>query len=311
MRRTTTAGHVLAAGLTGLMLAMLLNAQALERTASGLPLGLERSVALAVIRPVASFSSALYLDRPRRALDSLLGRGEVPEPSSTPAPASHGVDTTVREPSNREPLDAWIVGDSLVELVGPHLSNRFEESELVSAEVDFRFISGLSRPDYFDWPAHLRTRMQAGTPELVVAMFGGNDGQNVALDGTTYVAWTKPWFDLYHRRVGEVMDALRADHLRAYWIGLPVMKSETFSRHARRMNEVYRAEAARRPWMRYIDTWDVFTDASGRYADYLPNARGELRLMRYADGVHFTPSGAVRLVGHAYEVIERDWPLPA
>lgn len=315
-RRPTAAGHVLASGVLGLVLALLLNAPALLETAEGLPLGFERTVATSVMRPVKAMSSVLFLDRPRALIEGLLGRGDAPtatEASSTvpdrSPPAADELDLSVRTPTAGDPADVWIIGDSLVELLGPHLSDVLATTGVVSSEVDFRFITGLSRPDYFDWPTYIRKRFARGGPDAVVVMFGGNDGQNVEHDGVVYEKWTPPWLDLYRERVAEAMDALRADRLRVYWVGLPIMRSETFSAHAREMNEVYRSEAADRPWVVFVPSWDLFTDASGRYADYLPDAEGDLELMRYGDGVHFTPQGARRLARHVFGFLATDFGI--
>ena len=45
--------------------------------------------------------------------------------------------------------------------------------------------SGLTRPDYYDWPAALAADLEATDPEVVVAVFGVNDAQGIVLpDGT-------------------------------------------------------------------------------------------------------------------------------
>lgn len=309
--RRQAAGHALIAGIVGLLLASLLNAHSLAEVAQRQEEGVLRSVAVALTGAVERVSSTLWLDRPRTAIDTLTGRsGEVAEvraPVDPPAavPTDDFVPALDLPPTASDPAEAWIIGDSLVELFGPKLADEMVDSEVVDPEVDFRFISGLSRPDVFDWPSHIRQRMRTDPPEMVVAMFGGNDGQPVKVDDVVYVEYTPEWWELYRDRVAEVMDILRGDRL-AYWIGLPIMKDPDFRAHAAQFNEVYREEAAERGWMRYVSSWEVFADDAGNYADYLPNHNGDLRLMRYQDGAHFTPSGALRLALRVFDVIARD-----
>lgn len=307
-RRLRPAGHALIASMVGLLLASLLNAHALASTAERQEQGVVRTVATSVTNVLARVSRTLYLDRPRLAIDRLLGRSrsvrDAPPRRTSASP--DGDRATLNTPTRDDPADAWIIGDSFMELLGPKLADELNETELVEAEVDFRFITGLTRPDIFDWPRHIARRVRTDPPDIAVVMFGGNDGQPVTVDGVTYVEYTSAWWDLYRRRVGEVMDVLRGDRI-AYWVGLPVMKDAEFREHARQMNDVYRDEVRARPWMRYVSSWEVFTDADGRYADYLPNLNGDMRLMRYADGAHFTPSGALELALHVESVIARDW----
>lgn len=323
-RRRSPAGHVLLIAVIALGLGSLLNARALERTATNLPYGTTRSVAVAIAGPLRSVSSFLLLDRPRQALDALLGREEAglqppvvagPDPT-TPAPTTttSTTSTTTQEPGVRlrtptpdNPLNVWIIGDSLMELLGPSIVNESEASGVVDAVVDFRFVSGLTRRDFFDWPAYAAEQLPLVQPDVVIAMYGGNDGQDANVDGVIVERWTPEWLDFYGTRVAEAMDTFTSEGSQLYWIALPIMASEVFSEHVELMNEVYRQEAAKRPNVSIIESWDLFTDESGNYSAYLTNAAGNLELMRYGDGVHFTWAGARRLAAAVFEQMQADW----
>jgi hypothetical protein len=323
-RRRSPAGHVLLAVIIALGLGSLLNARALERTANNLPYGPTRSVAVAVTGPLRAVSSFLQLDRPRLALDSLLGRGgtdpepEVvvvtPEPDPVEPDASPTTTTTapiesvrLRNPTVDNPLDLWIIGDSLMELLGPSIVNESEGSGVVLAAVDFRFVSGLTRRDYFDWPVYAIEQLPVVRPDVIIAMFGGNDGQDANVDGAIVERWTPEWVEFYRGRVAEAMDAFTSQGSKLYWIALPIMANDVFSEHVQLMNDVYRGEASTRPGVSIVESWDLFTDESGNYSAYLTNDSGNLELMRYGDGVHFTWAGARRLAAAIFDQIENDW----
>jgi hypothetical protein len=321
-RRRSPAGHALVAVIIALALGSLLNARALERTANNLPYGTTRSVAIAIAGPLRSISSFLLLDRPRLALDDLLGRtesdaeapvvAEVPDPAeptgtsttSTTAPAA---GFQLRAPTAADPLNVWIIGDSLMELLGPSIVNESDASGVVEAAVDFRFVSGLTRRDYFDWPVYAAEQLPQIQPDVVIAMYGGNDGQNASVDGVIVERWTPEWIEFYRGRVAEAMDTFTSEGSRLYWIALPIMANDLFSEHVQLMNDVYREEAATRPNVFVIESWDLFTDEAGEYSAYLTNASGNLELMRYGDGVHFTWAGARRLAAAVLEQMQRDW----
>src|SRR5438105_1460031 len=73
-RRLGPAGRVLVVGLGGFLAWILLAAPALEREAATSPLGVRRSAALAVLRPLARVSAVLSHDRVGGVADRLLDR---------------------------------------------------------------------------------------------------------------------------------------------------------------------------------------------------------------------------------------------
>jgi hypothetical protein len=83
-----------------------------------------------------------------------------------------------------------------------------------------------------------------------------------------------------------------SQHRQVWWIGMPIMRSSAFSTVVRILNSVYKAEAAKRPDVHWVDTYEMFADKSGRYQDYLPGLSGETELMRQSDGIHFSRAGA-------------------
>lgn len=314
--RPLAAGHVLVAMLVALLGGALLNAQAILRTAELQELGTGRSVAMALAEPLASVSSVLRLDLPREVVDDALGRGgprrdtsvALPTTTTSTVPPAAATTTTslpaLRPVTIADPLDLWIIGDSFVELFGPALVNRSTDTGVIDATVDFRFISGLSRPDYFDWPAYIAEQIPDLQPDAVVVQFGGNDAQSVAVGGERFELGTDAWVDLYALRVAETMDVLLAGTDRVYWIGLPIMESETFTANVIKMNAVYEAEAALRPHVTYVSAFDLFKDETGQFNTYLDGKH-----MRYADGAHYTWNGGYRLADALLPVLAEDWEI--
>lgn len=239
-------------------------------------------------------------------------------PTTTTIPSTSTTSTTGVEPSasttappvifrpitEAEPLSLWIIGDSFLELFGPALVNRSIDTGLIDAAVDFRYVSGLSRPDYFDWPAYIARELPGLEADAVVVMFGGNDAQDVEVGGERYDVGTDAWYQLYTARVAEAMDVLLASVDCVYWIGLPIMKSDRFTANAMTMNAAYEAEAARRPQVTYISSFELFQNEDGEYAAYLDG-----KLMRFTDGAHFVWNGAYRLADAVLPVVATDWSI--
>ena len=96
-----------------------------------------------------------------------------------------------------------------------------------------------------------------------------------------------------------------------YWMGMPIVSSDTFRPRVELLNEIYRTEAADVPGATFFDSWPIFTGPDGGYAEYLPNAEGDVVDMRLNDGVHLTTAGGILLADAVWDRIASDWELPA
>ena len=74
-------------------------------------------------------------------------------------------------------MKIWVLGDSMVQFFGETFVSMAEQSPVVDGTSEPRLSSGLSRPDYFDWPARVAQVMNEYDPDVVVLMFGGNGAQ--------------------------------------------------------------------------------------------------------------------------------------
>lgn len=309
-RRRATAGAALAAMLLGFFLAGLLDAPALERDAEALPVGPRRTALLWLVRPMVGLSGAVALDAPARALDRALGRGDSDVHRSAEDLAAEGARPIwPREVSAQRPLRLYIAGDSMAGQFGRPLAELAEKTGLVRARLDYHVSSGLSRPDYFDWPQRLIGEIFDTRAEAVVVLVGGNDAQDVEWDGRVLKVGTEDWLEVYHLRVAEAMDIASAGGRRVYWVGQPVMRDRGYGERMAMLNRVYEEEAARREGVTFVDAWRLFSGPDGGFAAYLRDDGGELVRVRQADGIHLTRAGAELLAAHVLEVVLEDWSI--
>ena len=197
-----------------------------------------------------------------------------------------------------EPLVVGVIGDSLTEQIGPTLIQRMGRPGVPGeAFLDFTYSSGLSRPDFYDWPARAAQLMAEEDPDIWVVMVGANDGQDVIDNGGQFrQLGTDEWEAIYRSRIGGLMDLLTADGRAVIWIGQPVMRDTEFDERMEYLSSLYQSEASARAYVSFVDARRVFAGDDGRYADYLPAGDGSLTQMRLGDGIHLTRSGAERLV---------------
>lgn len=295
-----------------LALASLLNAQGLRKTAQIQPAGVERDVALALTRPLARLSHLAYLDRPRHELQLAIGRSDVDridtrvvlaaplEPPAKPRGSKAAVThRPKRKPKPRftrsHPLRIWVAGDSLAQVPGQALERAVGATgPLDLLGVESRLDTGLTRPDLYNWFTRVRDVIRELHPNVAVLSFGADDEHDymsgVPAGRTIGPLGSPSWVAEYRRRVDGVTRELNAARVYVVWIGLPVTRGSGYTRGFRVVNSVLSAVARRHARLAtYLDTWGMFSN-HGRYADYLPNGRGQLVLMRAPDGVHYEPA---------------------
>lgn len=230
---------------------------------------------------------------------------DAPAPASTTTTTEPDATPVIRTPTAAEPLRLWLGGDSMSQEVGASMARAAADTGIIQATIDARVSTGLTRPDYFNWPQHLVDEVVPTDPEVVVIMFGANDSQGLSLDdGSVCQRFEQCWLDEYRRRVAGTMDLLRDqeenDRL-VIWVGQPIMGPGSGVAGMDKLNAIYWEEAQRRDWVTFFDSWPFFADADGQYAYYLPSADGSDHEMRTPDEVHLSVAGADRL---AWEIIQ-------
>jgi hypothetical protein len=154
--------------------------------------------------------------------------------------------------------------------------------------------------------------LPAADPDIVVVTFGGNDAQAITdvsekvLVGvpTGEAGGDAEWRAEYGARVGAAMDLLAAEGRTLVWVGIPNAQDPDFTARLKVQDEVVRAEAAKRPGVRYVDTWQRFSGNEGGYAEYRIDPRdGQGKDVRADDGFHLNVAGAEILALDIAEVV--------
>ena len=134
--------------------------------------------------------------------------------------------------------------------------------------------SGLARPDFYNWPAHLAADLAEYHPKVVTILVGGNDAQNFLVNGEPVAFGSAQWHTVYTQRVALMMSETLKAGAKMLWVGLPIMQDATFASSMQMLNAIYKAQAALHPGVEYLPTWALFSDADGQYSAYLTNSLG-------------------------------------
>lgn len=315
-RRRIPAGYAIITVFATLVLATFLNADGLTRTAERQKPGFQRSLTLAVMRPVKAVANGLALTAPANWLARVTGHEESNEftttegieladqNQSTPTPKKTTPDATTttttlpsyRTPTPSDPLRVLVAGDSLSGYLGPALSDVLADMP-VDIIQNQQVGTGLARPDVVDWPATLTQSMDADDPDVVVMFIGGNDDQDLrTADGWLPITRHDEWTEEYQRRIAQLMDITARPGVSVYWIGLPAMGKASLNAQVDTINRLIRTEAEARPHqVTYVSAGDALNGPDGGFTAYLPGANGDVQV-RAGDGVHPTMAGMMRIV---------------
>ena len=167
--RTLDLRQVTIVGVVALGLFTLMNASSLLRIVERQPFGWQRSVQVALVKPIDGLSHLLFLDRPRTAADDALGHefgdAEAFDDLTTAEPPAAPPATELPEPTAEDPLEIFIVGDSQAEVLGQSFIDKAGATGVMDATLDFEFSSGLTRPDFFNWPAEIQQVVETNDPD--------------------------------------------------------------------------------------------------------------------------------------------------
>jgi uncharacterized protein len=313
--------RVLFIGFVAFMLWLLLFSPTLQHNAQVSPVGTRRTVALDILRPIAATSRTLQLSHIVSETDALTGRtGNQPghgsalstigprprrrphHPHRRPPPVKpgHGVGPSTSVPTSvpalthptaAHPLRVLIVGDSLgIDMGGP-LQNDLADTGVVMATLDARESTGLTRPDYFNWPVELQSDLKSAQPQVVVIMMGANDPQDFL--GPPDVPYSSPkWNTMYAARVSAFMQLAESGGATVIWVGMPPMQSPQLSAEMSDIDAVDQQQSVHQhPPVDFISSWTLLGTSKGAYTPFITNAAEQVVNVRTPDGIHLTPAG--------------------
>jgi hypothetical protein len=175
--------------------------------------------------------------------------------------------------------------------MGGPLQNDLYNTGVVMATLDARESTGLTRPDYFNWPVELQGDIRTAQPQVVVIMMGANDPQD--FPGPPDVPYTSPrWNVLYAQRVSAFMQIAASGGATVIWVGMPSMQNPALSAKMSDVDAVDQQQAVRqKPPVDYISSWTLLGTPQGTYTPFITNASGKVINVRTPDGIHLTPAG--------------------
>ncbi|HEY0137110.1 MAG TPA: DUF459 domain-containing protein, partial [Nannocystis sp.] len=169
--------------------------------------------------------------------------------------------------------------------------------------------TGLARPDFYDWESEAKKQVEAKTPDLVVVIMGGNDGQDLTPKSGKgkRVAWKSDgWNEAYKTRVSDFLKEVGVDQRKVLWLGLPKSEINSFEQKLTIIRQVQsEAIAELGEAGTYLDTTPFLTDAKGVLLDKATVGKRKDQDLREDDGIHFTMAGSEYFADKVYPEVLR------
>ncbi len=189
-----------------------------------------------------------------------------------------------------------IIGDSWGVQLGQGLREAMSAKSEIGIASKAQSDTGLVNTNVRDWPKFV-SDMVAGSErnDVTLMMIGSNDNQPMRDEaGVTVEAGSEKWKLLYTKRVDEIISAFRQKKVPLIWVGAPITKLDKLNANLSVLNSIYKSQVQAAGFT-FVETFDVFADREGRYANIGPDINGESVQLRAEDNVHFTKAGARKL----------------
>lgn len=202
-----------------------------------------------------------------------------------------------------------VVGGSLAE------GTRYGLRDTLNTDRRVRIAPGISRLSRITFNTFenklktLRRSLVTAKADIAVVMLGVQDRRSmIGTNGRKTWLGSRGWRNEYSRRVDKMMKTLKNAGLAIYWVGLPKMRSRDADAAAQIINDVIR-ERAYLNGVKYIDIYASFSNEQGGYSAFGPDLAGNVKRLRWRDGMHFTGTGYAKVAHYVSREIRRDVAL--
>jgi uncharacterized protein len=238
-------------------------------------------------------------------------------PASVPDSAPAGAETQEAPETNDEPLlgseaetsqqatpqpsaqtgqayQILVIGDALAGGLWGGLSRLGEAGKPVVPTNRINEVSGLARPDFYDWPQALVKITDGKNFDTAVVLIGSNDRREFRSTAGRFAFNTPEWKQAYGTQIDALVNVLKARNINVFWVGLPPMADPAYDADVQMINGIAK-ERADALGITYVDIRSDFLNPDGTYTDRGLDEAGVARKMRSRDGVNFFKLGNTKM----------------
>jgi uncharacterized protein len=187
-----------------------------------------------------------------------------------------------------------VIGDGLAGGFGAGVTRMIESDERFEVVNRFNEVSGLSRPELYDWTQAAPTLLATKPFDAVLIHLGLNDRQAIRTSGGRLSFKSDDWKKAYTQQVGRLLDGFRAANVRVYWVAVPPVANAELDADMQYLNAIFKTEVQARDQI-FVDLRRDWTTPDGRFIDRGPDETGTERKLRSRDGITFMKQGNNRM----------------
>ncbi|MBC3452556.1 DUF459 domain-containing protein [Pseudomonas mosselii] len=189
--------------------------------------------------------------------------------------------------------DVFLVGDSLMQGVAPHLANSLRKRYQIRTFNLSKQSTGLAYPGFFNWPKTVADTLDhEPNVRLMVVFLGPNDPWDMPQGkGKPFLRFKSPEWELaYRARIDSILEQARTHNVQVIWVGPPNMEKARLSTAMGYLSGLYQEQTALFG-QHYVSANPIlgYTDANFSYTVQTP--QGKRVKVRVDDGIHFTITG--------------------
>ena len=190
-----------------------------------------------------------------------------------------------------KPTRILLTGDSLMAGLGPHIQREMAGYRNITLIPAGKGSTGLSNPDFYNWPKVLRENLRKHRPHIVIMWIGTNDvATSIYNVPGTEVPCSEPWMKAYFHKLFEIIKICNDYNARLIFMSPPVMDRPKWDAKLAKITALmYRTSKHYR--LGYINTRLIFADSKGRYTHTKKLPDGSIGTIRTSDHIHITPDG--------------------
>lgn len=214
----------------------------------------------------------------------------VPQPAAQVAQAPLQAGTVVSLAAGDE---VFLVGDSLMQGVAPHLANSLRKRYQIKSVNLSKQSTGLAYPGFFNWPQTVAKTLESEPNiRLMVIFLGPNDPWDMPQGkGKPFLRFKSPeWEVTYRQRIDSILDQAREHNVQVIWVGPPNMQKPKLSTAMAYLSGLYEQQTGLYQ-QHYLSANPVLGYNDDSFSYTLQNAQGKRIKTRVDDGIHFTTTG--------------------
>lgn len=206
-----------------------------------------------------------------------------------PVMGSQSTDTAVQQAID-DTYRILVIGDALAGGLGAGLTRMTEFETGFEIVNRFQEVSGIARPEVYDWTENLPNIMQDKDFKAVVVLLGANDRQSIRSGEFRYVFNTPDWITAYRAQTDQLLDVLKARNVKIFWVAIPPMGDALYDADMKILTALQKREVEAKG-ATFVDLRSAFLNPDGTYTDTGEDDTGEIRKLRARDGVTFFKQG--------------------